>query len=323
MLRLPFLPPSRRTLRRILGALWLIDAILQAQPAFFGADWWRSDLAGSSMGEPAAIRHSILWAVGIIAAHPALWNSVFVAVQALLGLALLTGRGDRLAIVASLPWALGVWSVGEGFGMLPTGFAMAAFGAPGPVLLYPLIGLLSWPRGDRRGISPVLGGAAWIGLWAAPSVLQLPLVFPVRQVLTANLHEMSDGLPGWEGAVAGWTSSVVLAHPAVSSAALAAVQVAIGLAVCARRGRRAAIVAGVAVSGIYWVCFQGLGGILGGGVVASGATDPGAAPLMVLLALALWPYPDRVVPGLPASGRSGSGRPVPVQLVSGGRLVAL
>ncbi len=39
-----------------------------------------------------------------------------------LGLRLVASRFERAAIVASIPWAVGIWWVGERFGALPTGF---------------------------------------------------------------------------------------------------------------------------------------------------------------------------------------------------------
>jgi hypothetical protein len=280
---------NRRRVRVALGAFWVLDAALQAQPVIFTADWWRTDLAQSVMGQPAALNRSILWAIGIVAAHAAVWNTVFVLVQAAIGLSLIVGRGDRVAIALSVPWALGIWWVGEGLGMLPSGFALAATGSPGPVLLYPLIGLLAWPSARDRapGGGPVARRAAlasWVVLWAGQAVLQLPLLFPVRQVLTANVQELSQGLPGWQVAMGSWVGDMATAHPVLLSAGLAVVQLAVGLAVIGDRTRRGGLVAGIAVSVVFALCFQYIGGVFAGG-----ATDPGSAPLMVLLASALWP----------------------------------
>jgi hypothetical protein len=289
MAHLPSLPLSRRSLRRALGALWLADAALQAQPVIFGADWWRSDLAQSAMGEPPAIAHSIFWAVDLVAQHAAAWNVLFVAIQALIGLALLTGRGARAAIVASVPWAIGIWWVGEGLGLLPTGFALLAAGAPGPVLLYPMLGFLAWPGRDGEDrVPPRAAPALWAGLWAGLTLLQVPWVYPARQVLTANLEELSQGLPSWQASTASWLGRLASAHPVGLSAGMAAVQVAVGLAVLWPRARRPALAVALVVLAAYWVGFQYLGG-----VTAPGATDPGTAPLMALLALALWPAPVR------------------------------
>lgn len=283
------LPPTRRQVRAALGAVWLVDAGLQTAPALFTPHWWRDDLAQSVMGAPVAVNRSILWAVNIIAVHATAWNSLFVAVQAAIGLALLIGRLDRAAIVLSLPWALGVWWVGEGFGMLPTGFALLAAGAPGAVLLYALIGLLAWPEaiphaGARSSISRRAGGAAWVLLWAGQSLLQVPWAFPAKQVLSANIEETSAGQPGWLLGTAQRTESLVGHHAVALSIVMVAVQVAVGVGIAGRRTRRPALVAGMAVSVVYWITFQYLGRI-----PAGDATDPSSAPLLLLLAIALWP----------------------------------
>ncbi len=292
------LPPSPRAVRIALGSLWLIDAVLQARPRFFAAGWWRHDVAQSVMGQPAVVNHSIFWAVAIVAGHAAVFNALFVAVQAAIGLALVTGRWDRAAIAVSIPWALGVWWVGEGFGNLPTGFALAASGSPGPVLLYPLIGLLARPRPVP---SPPGGGKpglwSWAILWAGQALLLVPFAFPVARVLHANVEELSRGLPHWQLSVASWTQALVGRAPVLAAALMASVQVAVGVGVLGRRTRRPALLAGIAVSAFYWVCFQYLGG-----VTSTDGTDPGAAPLTALLALALWPPPDWRGRKAPAEG---------------------
>lgn len=279
--------------------VWLLDAALQAQPASFTGDWWRNDLAQSVMGQPAIVNHSVFSLVHVIAPHAALWNSVVVVVQALLGLALLLGRFDRVAILASIPWALGIWWVGEGFGTLPTGFALAASGSPGPVVMYPLIGLLAWPGPRPRSsavperaesssttISWRSGATAWVVLWAGQTLLQIPWSFPARQMLVANVEEYSGGQPGWLAAVAHGAESLARHHPAALNVTLAVVQVTVGVGILNPKTRRTALSVGIVVSFVYWCAFQYLGGL-----AAGHATDPGTAPLMIILAWSLWPRP--------------------------------
>lgn len=290
----PIVPLTRRQVRICLGLFWLLDAALQAQPHFFSADWYRNDLVQSVMGQPSAINRSIYWVADLIAPHAAAWNAVFVAFQAALGLALVIGRFEKAAIVASIPWALGVWWVGEGFGTLPTGFALLAAGSPGPVVYYPLLGLLAWPRSRLNGplgphprpdgIRRRAGAAAWVVLWAGQALLHVPWRLAPGRALGANIQELSLGQPGWLLAVAHPLESVVAAHALALTVALAVVEVAVGLGILAPRTRRIALGAGVALSLIFWVTVQYFGGILAGN-----ASDPGAAPLMILLAAALWP----------------------------------
>ena len=280
---------TRRHVRVALGGLWLLDAVLQAQPHLFTADWWHADLSQSVMGQPAPIAKSILWMVDRVAVHPALWNSAFVAVQALLGLCLLTGRFERAAIVASIPWALGIWWVGEGFGGLPTGFGLFAAGAPGPVLYYPLLGVLAWPAaGARRGSTVSVRRAscatAWAALWVGGAFMLLPWKFGPGRVLRANLEEHSLAQPAWLAGTSHKAYQFAGSHPVLSAIILGGVGVAVGLGVFRPRFTRFSLAAGVVLAIVFWVVFEDLGGIAGGD-----ATDPGSAPLLVILALAIWP----------------------------------
>ena len=260
-----------------------------------------SDLAQSVMGAPADINRSIYWVVNIIAPHAFVWNSLFVVVQVSLGLSLLLGRFERAAIVASIPWALGIWWVGEGFGMLPTGFALLAAGAPGAVLLYVLLGLLAWPAkcphpGQPFIISWPAGAVAWVTLWAGQSLLQLPWKFPAGQVLSANIVELSSGQPAWLLSIAHHAQTLVSHHAVAVSIAMVVGQATVGVGILDQRTRRPALVAGMVVSLIYWFAFQYLGTIPGGD-----ATDPNSAPLLILLAAALWPAASKAPATLEAS----------------------
>ena len=53
-----------------------------------------------------------------------------------LGLGLLVPRTAKVALVASLPWAVGVWYFGEGLSGLASGHTSLLTGAPGAVVLY-------------------------------------------------------------------------------------------------------------------------------------------------------------------------------------------
>ena len=309
-------------MRIVLGALWLIDAVLQAQPALFRPDCWRDDLAQSAMGQPAGLNQSIVWAAGLIAHHAGVYNGLFVAIEAAIGLALVLGRFERTAIALSIPWAVGIWWVGEGFGGLPSGFALLAGGAPGAVLLYVLLGLIAWPPSGRAGpVGEAAGGdgdmwpagaaggagvaerpvggrvrdagvaerpavAAWVVLWAGQALLHLPWVFPPAQVLTANVEEHAVGQPALADAP-GDMERKRTACPRPAGDGRPRRGRGADWRRRARAGpatRRPALAAGIVVSVIYWAAVQDFGGILGGG-----ATDPGAAPLVIVLALSLWP----------------------------------
>ena len=280
------LPLSRRAVRGCVGALWLLDAALQGQPHLFTRDWLSSDLAQSVMGQPPEINHSIYSVINLLLPAAAAWNAVFVLIQAALGLALTLGRFERAAIVASIGWALGVWWVGEGFGGLPTGFALLAAGSPGAVLFYPLLGLLAWPssRPADSSIAWRAGASAWVVVWAGQAVLHLPWKFSVGEVLSANVEEHSLGEPRYLLAISHHTEAVIATHPVAVTIFLAVVEVAVGVGVLFRSTRRSALAAAIGLSLVYWVAFQYFGALFAGD-----ATDPGSAPLLIIFALALWP----------------------------------
>lgn len=285
---------SRRQVRVLVGLLWLIDAGLQSQPDLFTGEWWRSDLAQSVMGQPHSISPFIFWWVDVIAAHAGIWNGSFVAIEAALGISLILGRFERAAIAASVPWALGIWVVGEGFGTLTTGFASFPAGAPGPVVFYVLLGLLAWPKADERAGGPAAeiafapAALSWAVLWAGGAALELPWRFPAGRVIQANLEEAAQGQPGWLAGPAQHAYNLVGAHPLLVPCLLAVAQLAVGLGVLHPRSRRPTLASGLALTVLFSVVFQDLGTIFGGD-----ATDVGSAPLVLLLGLALWGLSSR------------------------------
>ena len=275
---------SRRGLQLALGALWLLDAAFQAEPANFARGYPLNDLAQSVMGGPGWENHLIFAGLRPFDAHWPWWNAAAVALEAGIGLCLLTRRALRPALAASIAWALVIWTLGEGFGMLPTGYAQLLFGAPGAALLYAALAVLAWPDPGRRDVSPTLWRSVWGVLWLGAAALELPAVYSPGVSLAANFEESSLDqravLAHLSHAVAGFA----LAHPVAFTVTLALVQLAIGLAAFGPRRRlRPFLAAAVVLSALYWVVGQQLGGLLN-----AGATDPGSAPLVILLALVVW-----------------------------------
>ena len=103
------------------GVFWLLDGGLQQQPFMLRASFARELLAPLGDGQPQFVAGPVHWAGNIIAAHPVAWDVPFAAIQLLIGLGLLVPRTAKLALAASLPWALGVWFFGEGLSGLPPG----------------------------------------------------------------------------------------------------------------------------------------------------------------------------------------------------------
>src|SRR5579884_52882 len=124
---------SSTFLRRALGLLWLIDGLFQLQPQMFTLKLVNSIMVPATMSQPGPLADNLSWIALLVAQHVILVNSLIAGVQIALGILLLSGRWIKVAVIASIVWALLVWYAGEGAGMLLTGQASVLTGAPGAV----------------------------------------------------------------------------------------------------------------------------------------------------------------------------------------------
>jgi hypothetical protein len=112
----------------------------------------------------------------------------------LLGLGIAWRPTVKLALGASVAWALGVWWFGEGLGGVLAGTASPVNGAPGAVLLYALLAVLLWPA-DRDPDAPFV--AARRGPARRPGVLACRLagsglLRPAARVARATGYQRHD-----------------------------------------------------------------------------------------------------------------------------------
>ena len=146
-------PDARRRLQLALGALWLLDAILQYQPVMFTRAFSQM-LAAAAPGNPAFVSQPVIWDARLVGQHPAGLNAAFATIQLLLALGIAWRPTVRLALGASVVWALSVWWLGEGLGGVLAGTASPVGGAPGPAVLYALLAVLLWPRDRGDATAP-------------------------------------------------------------------------------------------------------------------------------------------------------------------------
>ena len=165
---------TRRRLQIALGSLWLIDGVLQAQPFMFGRGFATQVIDAAGQGQPGFVSAPVHWLSTVIAAHPAAWNVPFALIQLLLGVGLLYHRTARLALAASIAWALGVWYFGEGLSGLASGQASLTTGAPGSALLLAILATAAWPtRADGSSERPASWlPFAWAAIWVGGAVFQ-------------------------------------------------------------------------------------------------------------------------------------------------------
>jgi hypothetical protein len=272
---------TRRTLQIVLGLFWLLDGALQLQPFMLRASFARELLDPVGVGQPQFVAGPVHWAANLVAAHPVAWDVPFGIAQLALGLGMLVPRTSRIALAASLPWAIGVWWLGEGLSGLASGNASLLSGAPGSVSLYAVLALAAWPRRGRSDLPPTRWlPLAWATLWVGAAVLQaLPMNNTGPDVAGAVTANGSPGwLDGFERSFAGWITH----HGTLSVALLVAAETLIGLAVLNRRTAALAARAGLLLALAIWVIGQNFGALYTGQ-----ATDPNTALVVMVMAIAV------------------------------------
>jgi len=286
---------TQRRLQVVLGLIWLLDAGLQFQPYMFSRGFVANFLAMNDMFQPHLIAVAIENITEFLVPHAAAWNALFATTQLAVGVGLLVRRTVKPALLLSFGWVLGVWVVGEGLGGLFTpimGSPLAGF--PGPVLIYGLVGLVLWPtrRLERETVASAgpLGARGtrvlWAALWFGMAIEQLRPGpgFSPSGVMTVVVSMNEPGEPTWLVHLDKLAVTAVNSIGSPLVLLLALVEVTIGVMVL--RGHQLKVVLWVAIglSALFWVVGQNFGDILAGN-----STDPGAAPLYVLLALSLYP----------------------------------
>ncbi len=292
--RLPAGRDTRRLLQLVLATIWLLDGALQFQPMFFTRSFGDQMIAAMAAGNPWIVAHPIVVSAHLIAEHAVLANTVFAIVQMLIGVGIAWPRTLRLALGASVAWALAVWWVGEGLGGILNGAANPLSGAPGAAILYAVAAVVLWPSTGSvaaapfpaaRAIGVRAADAIWIVLWGGFAFLAVSGPNRSPQGLHKILEGVAAGEPGWLAALNREAASLMAYRGFTVSIVMAAIfgLVALGIVLPAAWARLAVIVA--VVLGVFaGVIAEDLGGLFTGG-----ATDPNSGPLLVLLALAYWP----------------------------------
>lgn len=285
---------TKRGIQIALGCIWLLVGLLQFQSFMYSPAFLTQIVEPTAVGSPSFISGPLLAFAHFYSHDQALWNTLAGELQCAIGLGLIVSKKSvRPALFVSFFWALWVWWMGEGLGMLfsPTPVS-PLMGAPGAVLLYGLIGLLVWPTSKPAERSAADGGPigdrggkiVWSVLWVEAAYLWLLNVNSTANAIHDQLLGMASAAPHvlarWETSVAtvaknnGVTLAIVLA--------IASVAIAGGVWT---RLRPIALGGGIILALAYWV----LGQSMGGPFWIGNATDVNSGPLFVLLALTLMP----------------------------------
>jgi cytochrome oxidase Cu insertion factor (SCO1/SenC/PrrC family) len=305
-------PAWRQLLRIGFGALWIIDGLLQAQPAM-AAGLPSQVIEPTAASSPGWVQHIVNWAGTAWSYHPIQAGAAVVWIQIGIGVWLITaarGSWSRLAGLASVAWGLVVWVFGESFGGIFAPGLTWLFGAPGAVLFYCAAGVLialperSWATARIGRTILAAAGAFFIGM----AVLQ---AWPGRGfwqgtrhggpgTLTGMVHAMASTpqptlIAGWIRGFASFTATNGFAVNLFAVIALAATGAGL-VTVAADRGPawlgRVTLIATIALCLADWMLIEDFGFFGGLG------TDPNSMIPIILLAgagyLALAPAPAPV-----------------------------
>lgn len=284
---------SMKRLRQVLGVLWLIDGLLQVQPQMFTMNMINGVMKPMLEGQPGFLESNLQWIVNVVTSNLISMNILIAVVQIVIGVLLITGLWVRATVIVSMIWALIVWYGGEGLSMLLTGQAGVLTGAPGSVLLYPLLGFVVYPRegsDDKEGLilRPVL---RWVlaGFWIFAALLQLQPFWWQPQQISGTISSVVGG-GGLDGFLVDpllqWAANVTTNAEIPLNIVLIVVFLAlgIGLAIAKKKQLVPFLIASIVVSVIIWYFTQAFGMIFTGM-----ATDFNSGLLLVVMALACWP----------------------------------
>jgi cytochrome oxidase Cu insertion factor (SCO1/SenC/PrrC family) len=298
-------PRPRQLLRLALGALWILDGLLQAQPAM-PSGFLPTMISPALSGQPSWLTSAAAPLVRAWAHHPVGADAVTVWVQLGLGLLIIVGGSGRLAravLWSALGWSAVVWVIGEGLGGLLVPGASWLSGAPGAVVFYAIATALllaptswwaaearsgreakvrkvaRWSAGGAMLLGALLQALPWEGSWSAhglSGIFRDASTTPQPDVLARPITGLA---------------AVSTDHPAVVGTLLLVVLTVLGGGLLSGRAQHFFVPAALGFTAMTWWLGEDFG-VLGGT-----GTDPNSAvPIAVLLLLSLPERARRPVP---------------------------
>jgi len=282
--------PARVFLRRAIGIFWIIDGLLQAQPAMPGG-FAKEIVAAGAIGQPHWLANLLNWEVYFWQAHPLDLAVATVFIQVGLGVAILAGADTPLGkagLWASIAWGLFVWVGGEAMGGILHSGATELMGAPGAVLVYvAAAGLLLAPIGIWQGgqlyrwIRLGIGGLLLFGalLQAIPGE-----GFWTGSGLSAMFLAMgSVPQPGFFSAPVLAVAHVAQSDPILLNGLFVAAMAVLGVGLVCGRAPKRWTVATLAWLAVSWWIGQDFGAL-----GSRTATDPNLSPLLAVMLVCAW-----------------------------------
>lgn len=287
----PHQPPSvlgRSVLRIGLGALWILDGLLQAQPAMTNA-FLSNVISPLVSGQPSWEASLLRFGIAVWSRHPIGYDLLSVWLQIGLGFAILAGKDrwwGRLGLWLSILWSAAIWAFGEGLGGLAAGSATWLAGSPGSAVFYGVgAGLLllpvrAWTEGFVRRYAQRGLGVLWLVLAAFQA--WPPAGYWTPEGLAGGVLSMAQmGQPPVFSAPLFAFAGLLQAHPVLWNGAFVLIMAGLGAAWLFTPRSRWIAPATLAWIGAIWWLGQDFG-VLGGT-----GTDPNSGPPLALLVVVM------------------------------------
>lgn len=317
---------SRRHIQIALGCLWFLDGALQLQHQMFTKAFITQVIDPAAQGQPTWVSDPMHFFINLFLLYPAIFNGLIATIQLGLGVLILWKRTTKWGLWGSVLWGLFVWSIGEGYGGMFNGSASMLMGAPGAALLYSLLALACLPSTTKSGNKSDEKRASkqsaafwlvivWIVLWFGGMFWQLSTtgmnsISGIKSMILTNAQSAPHWLATIDTYVADKINSLGTYTQTMSSGqsmnmmqmaqmpiqkgsadwftpSLAILMLFVCMGVLWRPLRKVSLAVGIVISLFFWVVAQSLGSYYTGT-----ATDVNTAPLIILLALAIWGCTD-------------------------------
>lgn len=275
----------RSIIARCLGAIWILDGLLQFQPRMFGMDFVNQVLAPNLAGQPSFLHAIISFGISVWMVNPVLANTFAGLIQITIGVLLWfpgSTKEFKIGLYLSIVWTVIVWLFGEGAGLLFVGIASFYIGAPGAVLFYGLLAILFLvPKKISTHQFPKVGGVILI-LGAA---LQLQPSFWTASGVQGSIMGATMESVRALSVVPSYIAGILSVYPIASNVILVAVPLVLGLLLIFKPNRVTGIAA-LAFLFLVWWWGQDFGGL--STIITGTCTDPNSAPLVALFVLPLF-----------------------------------
>ncbi|QRF76033.1 hypothetical protein Thermo_01544 [Thermoplasmatales archaeon] len=272
-------PGFRHMLKIGIGALWILDGVLQLQPEM-SYGFLSSVIIPAVSGLPAYVQPFFLGVVSQWGAHPIFFDAGSAVIQISIGAGILLSRKKtslNIYLIVSIAWGTAVWALGEGLGGIVSAGASYLSGFPGSALVYVAIAaslLLNITEKNAKKILSAFLSAVF--LFSALEQAFPPNAYWSGNALSSLAAESASNIQPliFQRAISA-VSGVLLTYPQIWNALI----VSIFLVISAMWIFSTKIAAWLtmAVSFFIWFIFQDFG-ILGGF-----GTDPNTALPVILI----------------------------------------